>query len=70
MASEADVNQAIDNLRKTVFALKEDRDRLFGALQRLVAQHDRPHGFEDSHWYARELADARAALVLSEVGFV
>ena len=35
---------------------------LLAALRDLVAQHDRPHGFNDEHWYATEVAAARAAI--------
>lgn len=35
---------------------------LMAALRQLIAQHDRPHGFEDENWYARQLEVARAAL--------
>jgi hypothetical protein len=37
-------------------------DRLYRALAVLVAQHDRPHGFSDEHWYREALETARAAL--------
>jgi len=35
---------------------------LLEALKALIAQHDRPHGFDDDRWYAASLATARAAL--------
>lgn len=41
-------------------------DALVAALRGLIAQHDRPHGFADEHWYARELEQARAALAAAE----
>jgi hypothetical protein len=37
-------------------------DALVAALRDLVAQHDRPHGFDDSHWYAQALEPVRALL--------
>lgn len=45
-----------------VFEVAYERDALREALTSLVAQHDRPHGFDDEAWYAREVAQARAAL--------
>jgi hypothetical protein len=51
--------------------VSEERDLLRSALSRLVAQHERPHGFDDSHWYREALDQAKCALsAVRDLGFI
>ena len=52
------------NVDVRVFSLPlvDELYNVVGALRALVEQHERPHGFDDSHWYEREVNAARAIL--------
>lgn len=39
---------------------------MLAALKAILAQHDRPHGFDDSRWYAREVALVRETIDSAE----
>jgi uncharacterized membrane protein len=47
-------------------AQEREIDALRAALRALVARHDKPHGFEDTDWYAGEVEAARTALAQQE----
>ncbi len=38
-------------------------DDLIEALRQLITLHDRPHGFDDGHWYGDAVEIARAVLI-------
>jgi hypothetical protein len=49
-------------LQEKYMALDDQVLKLREGLKTLIACHDRPHGFDDSHWYAHALEIARKAL--------
>ena len=57
---------AIDDLLISYGKSMEVNAMLYKALDAFLAQHERPHGFDDNHWYKQVASEARTALGIAE----
>lgn len=46
--------------------MRKEYEAMRSALVNLITCHDRPHGFDDGHWYDAAVKDARAAIELTD----
>lgn len=51
---------------KDYMRMRKEYEAMRSALVHLLVCHDRPHGFDDGDWYAAAVADARAAIELTD----